>query len=174
MGRHRMPGPEDPADEPSHGHGRPLDEDLFGDEEAFSEDEGSPAGGAFAARPADEYPDFPPRQAEAASPPPSRPRPPLLRRGHRGLGDWQGGHRNEAGRRGVSIGVIVALVAVVVVVGTVILWRFFGDALSNRSHKAAGRCVGGKEAVAVIADPSIADQMQQFAESYNQSAAPVG
>jgi len=70
--------------------------------------------------------------------------------------------------------VIVALVAVVVVVGTVILWRFFGDALSNRSHTAAGRCVGGKETVAVIADPSIADQVQQFAEGYNQSAGPVG
>jgi hypothetical protein len=70
--------------------------------------------------------------------------------------------------------VIVALVAVVVVVGTVILWRFFGDALSNRSHTAAGRCVGGKETVAVIADPSIADQAQQFAEGYNQSAGPVG
>ena len=69
---------------------------------------------------------------------------------------------------------IVALVAVVVVVGTVILWSFFGDALSNRSHQAAGRCVGGKETVAVIADPSIADPVQQLAESYNSSAGPVG
>jgi hypothetical protein len=65
-------------------------------------------------------------------------------------------------------------VAVVVVVGTVILWSFFGDALSNRSHQAAERCVGGKESVAVIADPSIADPVQQLAESYNSSAGPVG
>jgi len=123
--------------------------------------------------PVGEYPEFPPRQAEPAIPrPPAR--SPFLRRGHRGLGDWQGGHRNEAGRRGVSIGVIVALVAVVVVVGTVILWRFFGDALSNRSHQAAGRCVGGKETVSVVVDPSIADQVQQFAEGYNQSAGPIG
>src|SRR5947209_3346368 len=77
-------------------------------------------------------------------------------------------------RRGVSIGVIVALVAVVVVVGTVILWTFFGDALSHRSHTAAARCVGGKETVAVIADPSIADPVQQLAESYNSTAGPVG
>lgn len=69
---------------------------------------------------------------------------------------------------------IVALVAVIVVVGTVILWSFFGDALSDRSHRAAGRCVGGKETVAVVADPSIADAVRQFAESYNSSAGPVG
>ena len=177
MGRHRLPGPEDPADDPPLGDGKTFDEGPAGegpfvDEEAFSEEQHSPDGGAFTGGPADEYPEFPPRPAELASPPP--PRPPLLRRRHRGLGDWQGGHRNEAGRRGVSIGVIVALVAVVVVVGTVILWRFFGDALSNRSHQAAGRCVGGKETVSVLVDPSIANQVQQFAEGYNQSAGPVG
>ena len=68
---------------------------------------------------------------------------------------------------------IAALITVVVVVAGVILWRFFGDALSNRSHNAA-RCVGSKETVAVIADPSIADQVQHFAERFNGSAAPVG
>lgn len=66
---------------------------------------------------------------------------------------------------------IVALVAVVVMVAGVILWRFFGDALSNRSHTAAARCVGGKDTVAVIADPSIADQVKESADSYNASAA---
>jgi hypothetical protein len=65
------------------------------------------------------------------------------------------------------------LVAVVVVVAGVIVWRFFGDALSNRSHKAAA-CTGSKEAVAVIADPSIAEHVQQFAERYNGSAGPIG
>jgi hypothetical protein len=163
-------------------------EDDFADEEHF------PAGGghdpdedrmplgedryrvddAFADGVTDEYPEFAPRRTDAASPQPPTIPPPVSGGGHREVGEWQGGHRSNGGRRGVSIGVIVALVAVVVVVGTVILWSFFGDVLSNRSHKAAGRCVGGKEAVAVIADPSIADQMQQFAESFNQSAAPVG
>ncbi|MCV7102990.1 hypothetical protein H7I01_22055, partial [Mycobacterium palustre] len=97
-----------------------------------------------------------------------------FRGGHRGLGDWRGGHRSDGGRRGVSIGVIVALVAVVVVVGAVILWSFFGDALSHRSHQAAARCVGGKDTVAVIADPSISDSVGQLAESYNAIAGPVG
>jgi hypothetical protein len=70
--------------------------------------------------------------------------------------------------------VIVALVAVIVVVGTVILWTFVGDALSHRSHNAAARCVGGKETVSVIADPSIADPVQQLAESFNSAAGPIG
>jgi hypothetical protein len=115
----------------------------------------------------DDFPAFTRRGPEPPAPPP----PPS--RGHRGLGDWRGGHRTDGGRRGVSIGVIAALVAVVVVVAGVILWRFFGDALSNRSHTAAA-CTGSKETVAVIADPSIADHVQQFAERYNGFAAPVG
>jgi hypothetical protein len=113
----------------------------------------------------DDFPDFSRRGTEPPAPP--------LSGGHRGLSDWRGGHRNDGGRRGVSIGVIAALVSVVVVVAGVILWRFFGDALSNRSHSAAA-CSGSKETVAVIADPSIADRIQQFAERYNGFAAPVG
>ena len=74
----------------------------------------------------------------------------------------------------MSKGVIAALVAVVVVVGAVILWRFFGDALSNRSEVAAARCVSGDVAVAVIADPSIAEHIRTLAEEYNKTAAPVG
>jgi hypothetical protein len=115
----------------------------------------------------DDFPDFPRRSQGPPAPP-----PPLLSGGHRGGSEWRGGHRGD-GRRGVSIGVIAALVAVVVVVGVIILWRFFGDALSNRSHTAAA-CTGNKEPVAVIADPSIAEHVQQFAERYNRSAGPIG
>jgi hypothetical protein len=89
-------------------------------------------------------------------------------------GEWTGSHRAVAtGRRGVSLGVIAALVAVVVVVGAFILWRFFGDALSNRTDAGAARCVDGELAVAVVADPSIADKIQTLADTYNKSAAPV-
>jgi hypothetical protein len=95
-------------------------------------------------------------------------------RRRRSLGEWRGGHRNEGGPRGVSVGVIAALVAVIVVVAAVILWRFFGSSLSHRSDVAAGRCVAGQLTVAVIADPSIADHMQGFAEKFNKSAKPVG
>jgi hypothetical protein len=89
-------------------------------------------------------------------------------------GEWTGSHRAVAtGRRGISLGVIAALVTVVVVVAAVILWRFFGDALSSRSDAGAARCVDGELAVAVVADPSIADQIQTLADTYNKSAAPV-
>jgi hypothetical protein len=143
-----------------------TDDGGYADEGHFSADEDHDAvGSELASSPDDEYPDFPPREAGAvASEPP----------GHRGLGDWRGGHRSAGGRRGVSIGLIVALVAVVVVVATVILWSFFGHALSNRGHTAAAGCVGGNETVAVVADPSIADHLQEFVEGYNASAGPVG
>ncbi len=152
--------------------------DDFADEGFPAQGEAAhPAGDTFAAGTADDYPEFPPRRpGPAGDEPPASP-PSLssrLRGGHRGLGERLGGHRSEGGRRGVSIGVIVALVAVVVVVGTVILWSFFGDALSHRSHNAAARCVGGQESVAVIADPSISDPVQQLAQSYNSTAGPVG
>ncbi|AKN17081.1 hypothetical protein B586_11780 [Mycobacterium haemophilum DSM 44634] len=129
----------------------------------------------YAAGAVDDYPDFPPRPAGSSTSPQA---PTALSRlfsaSHRGVGEWQGGHRSDRGRRGVSIGVIVALVAVVVVVGTVILWSFLGHVLDNRKHQAAARCVGGQQTVAVVADPSIADYLQEFAQSYNASARPVG
>jgi hypothetical protein len=117
----------------------------------------------------DDFPDFPRRGSEPAA----ATAPPALTGGHRSVRERLGGHRNDVGRRGVSLGVVAALVAVVVVVGVVILWRFFGDALSERSNSAA-RCVGDKQPVAVIADPAIADHVQHFAERFNAIAAPVG
>ncbi|HNM85920.1 MAG TPA: hypothetical protein PKI77_15515, partial [Mycobacterium sp.] len=95
--------------------------------------------------------------------------------GQRTLGEWTGSHRVvDPGRRGVSPAVIAALVAVVVLVGGVILWRFFGDALSSRSDTAADRCLGGQATVAVAADPAIADSVAAFAKTFNQTAGPVG
>ena len=89
-------------------------------------------------------------------------------------GEWTGSHRAvTTGRRGVSISVIAALVAVVIVVGAFILWRFFGDALSNRTDAAAARCVDGELAVAVVVDPSIGGKIQTLAQTYNKTAAPV-
>ncbi|MGV0627592.1 substrate-binding domain-containing protein [Mycolicibacter minnesotensis] len=93
--------------------------------------------------------------------------------GHRDLDRWRR-HRNDAGARGVSVGVIAALVTVIVLVGGVILWRFFGNSLSHRSADAAGNCAEGDLTVAVVADPSIADHVQGFADRFNKTAKPVG
>ncbi|MFI5508165.1 substrate-binding domain-containing protein [Mycobacterium sp. NPDC051804] len=111
----------------------------------------------------------------SSTPPPNRPRSGPQHGGDWEGGEWTGSHRAVTpGRRGVSISVIAALVAVIVVVGAVILWRFFGDALSSRSDVAAARCVNGELAVAVVADPSVSDQIKSLADNYNRSAAPVG
>ncbi|MCB0933931.1 MAG: substrate-binding domain-containing protein [Mycobacterium sp.] len=90
-------------------------------------------------------------------------------------GAWQGRRRRaDAGRRGVSAGVVVALVAVVLLVGGLIVWRFFGHALSRRSTDAARQCLQGTAAVAVVADPSIAETVEGFAESFNDEGHLVG
>lgn len=89
-------------------------------------------------------------------------------------GEWTGSHRAIVpGRRKVSGRVIAALVTVVVVVGVIIGWRFFGSALSDRSKDAAARCVSGSVAVPVVVDPTILDEVKPLADKYNQSAAPV-
>ncbi len=106
--------------------------------------------------PADE-----PAEPDDANPPSGRLSRPSSGRIPRAESGWQGRRRREDGaRRGVSTGVIVALVTVVVLVGAIILWRFFGDALSRRSSDAAQQCLGGTATVAVVADPSIADSRQ--------------
>jgi hypothetical protein len=90
-------------------------------------------------------------------------------------GDWQGRRRRiDAGRRGVSLGVIAAAVGVVVLISGVILWRFFGDALSRRSSDAAEQCLQGTATVAVAADPSIAGIITSFAERFDAEATPIG
>lgn len=110
----------------------------------------------------------------AGTPPPRTP-PRAQHSGEWEGGEWTGSHRAiQTGRRGVSWGVIGALVAVVVVVAAFILWRFFGDALSNRSSVASARCVDGQKAVSVIADPSIADGISTLAKKFNETANPVG
>ncbi|MGV0633422.1 substrate-binding domain-containing protein [Mycolicibacillus trivialis] len=97
-----------------------------------------------------------------------------LARGRRRIGEWSGGHRSEGGRRGVSVGVIAALVTVIVVVAGVILWKFFGATLADRSGTAAARCVDGDATVGVVADPSVAEPMRQFAEEFSGTGRQVG
>ncbi|OBJ74386.1 substrate-binding domain-containing protein, partial [Mycobacterium sp. 1274756.6] len=97
-----------------------------------------------------------------------------LARGRRRIGEWSGGHRSEGGRRGVSVGVIAALITVIVVVAAVILWKFFGAVLADRSGTAAARCVDGDATIGVVADPSVADQIRGFAEEFSGSGRQVG
>jgi hypothetical protein len=148
--------------EPDHGDARYRDDDYWQSDSDPDWDE------------PDDEPDAA-THSFAVTPPPRTPPTGPAHGGEWEGGEWTGSHRAvSTGRRGVSVGVIVALVAVVVVVGAIILWRFFGDALSNRSLAAAARCVEGEVSVAVVADPTIADPLKALADQYNQIAAPVG
>lgn len=164
MGRHSKPDPEDWA-------GRDFGQQRDDSPTEHFGDVGGPDSGSDQSPESEDYPGPGPSDTASAAPPRSGPQ-------HSGEwegGEWTGSHRAlTPKRRGVSVGVIAALVTVVVVVGAVILWRFFGDALSDRSDAAAARCVDGDLAVAVIVDPSIAEQIQGLADQYNETAAPVG
>ncbi|OBF19523.1 substrate-binding domain-containing protein [Mycobacterium sp. ACS4331] len=119
----------------------------------------------------DDYDDSDTRALVAAGAPDS----PQTSGGHRNEGEWTGSHRIVTqGRRGVSFGVIAALVTVVVVVAGFIIWNFFGDALSDRSGVAADRCLQGDATVAVLADPAIAGTLGEIAKTFNETTGPVG
>jgi len=160
VGRHSIPGPDDTPREPFQATPPPEAEPEATPYPAYrSAGEGEQGFEPSTAQ----RPDIPPPPAEEFS------------GGRFADGTWQGGHRStERKRRGVSIGVIAALVAVVAIVGGIILWRFFGNVLSNRSDTAAASCSGSEVPVAVIADPSIADKITDFADRYNNTADPVG
>lgn len=167
MGRHSLPDPDDKDRSDSGGE---LPEESQTERFASGYHPEGDGSTAEATESEDHSAQFGYRDAE----------PPPRSGGPQHSGDWEGGewtgsHRAVTpGRRGVSVGVIVALVGVVVIVGAVILWRFFGDALSNRSDTAAARCVEGEVAVAVVADPAIAEPIASLAKRYNDTAEPVG
>ncbi|MDF2826513.1 MAG: hypothetical protein K0R68_3921, partial [Mycobacterium sp.] len=194
MGRHSKPGPDDDSGYPEDGYSEDgpdhnagddarrhgdrrnddfADDDLADDESADEfADDFADEDDRYRAEPTSSSTDFDPQADDqtavirAVGPPTG---------GHRNEGEWTGSHRTVTpGRRGVSVGVIAALVTVVVVVGGVILWRFFGDALSSRSDVAASQCLEGEMTVAVLADPAIAEPLGPLAEKFNSSASPVG
>lgn len=121
------------------------------------------------------YPGDEPAEPDDGNPPSGRFSLPSSGRIPRADSGWQGRRRrDDAGRREISRGVVAALAAVVLLVGAVILWRFFGHTLSKRSADAANQCLSGTATVAVVADPSIADTITPFADAFNSGADPVG
>jgi Bacterial extracellular solute-binding protein len=199
VGRHSIPGPGDSGDEhdehdsdtyeTSSYDDDSYDDDSYEDgsyEDDSHDDDSHDVGSDDAAKYSDDYSrDYtdayddatailPATPGASRTPPPAGP-PTQVSGGHVNTGEWTGSHRTVVqGRRGVSVGVIAALLTVVVVVAAVILWRFFGDALTHRSDAAAATCLGGAAKVAVLADPAIADEIGQAAKTFNESAKPVG
>ncbi|WP_066906710.1 hypothetical protein [Millisia brevis] len=79
-----------------------------------------------------------------------------------------GTHRRaQAGPRGVSRGVLIAAVSVVVLVVLVFGWMRLRDASAEQGTEAAQRCVEGDTTLRVAADPTIADTVRQIADSFD-------
>lgn len=84
-----------------------------------------------------------------------------------------GQHRSADGRRGVSRGLIFALLSILLVAAVVVTWNHLGDSLDRQADDAAGDCVEGNAEVPVIADPDIAEALKTIAENYNKTAPVV-
>ncbi|GAB20037.1 hypothetical protein GOEFS_105_00480 [Gordonia effusa NBRC 100432] len=78
-------------------------------------------------------------------------------------------HRTDAGRRGVSRGLVFAALCVILIVAVGVLWWQLGDRVDRQGNQAAGTCVEGKAMVSIIADPDITDALRGIAKSYNQT-----
>ena len=83
--------------------------------------------------------------------------------------DNPGHHRSAERRRGVSKGLIVAVVALVVVVLLVVGWFSLRDKVSDESDAAAQTCVDGDAQLDVTADPEIAGPLDSIAKKYNDT-----
>lgn len=79
-----------------------------------------------------------------------------------------GTHRRaQAGPRGVSRGVLIAAVSVVVLVVLVFGWMRLRDVSAEQGTEAAQRCVEGDVTLRVAADPAIADTFRQIADRFD-------
>jgi hypothetical protein len=80
-----------------------------------------------------------------------------------------GEHRRAGGRRGVSRGLLVVGVIVVVVVVLGFLWTLVGDRINKQGQDAADRCVEGDLSVSIISDPGLSDPLRALADTYNKT-----
>lgn len=80
-----------------------------------------------------------------------------------------GEHRRAGGRRGVSRGLLVLAIAVVVVVALGFLWVLLGDRINEQGKDAAARCVEGDLSVSIVSDPGLAVPLKAVADKYNKT-----
>ncbi|MFF0813571.1 substrate-binding domain-containing protein [Rhodococcus sp. NPDC003318] len=81
-----------------------------------------------------------------------------------------GRHRDEAGRRGISKGPVIAVGCVIVLVLAVLGWFQLRDRISDQGVAAAQTCVEGDAVLDVAADPDIATAVRTIADHYNETA----
>ncbi|MED5801911.1 substrate-binding domain-containing protein [Gordonia sp. Z-3] len=75
--------------------------------------------------------------------------------------------------RGVSRGLVGALLTVVLVAAVVVVWFQLGDRIDRQGEQAAGNCVEGRTTVPIIADPDVADALSTIAAEYSKTGPVV-
>ncbi|MBF6095042.1 substrate-binding domain-containing protein [Nocardia cyriacigeorgica] len=85
-----------------------------------------------------------------------------------------GTHRSHSRSRGISKGPVIAVVAVLLLVGAVFGWFQLRDRSSSDSSAAAAECVEGDTVLNVTVDPSIEAPVRTIADRYNATEPIVG
>ncbi|WP_078312847.1 MULTISPECIES: solute-binding protein [unclassified Mycobacterium] len=89
-------------------------------------------------------------------------------------GSWQRSHRSGGSNWGVSKGLVGVVAAVLVVAVSIGLWWYFDRRTTDNQAEASATCVHGNNAIAVVADPSIADRIGELSERFNQKHEVIG
>ncbi|MGH3956882.1 MAG: hypothetical protein ACRDTI_22890 [Mycobacterium sp.] len=89
-------------------------------------------------------------------------------------GSFQRSHRSGGSNWGVSKGLVGVVAAVLVVAVSVGLWWYFDRRTTDNQAEASATCVHGNNAIAVVADPSIADRIGELSERFNQKHEVIG
>ncbi|MCM6772209.1 substrate-binding and VWA domain-containing protein [Nocardia sp. CDC159] len=78
-----------------------------------------------------------------------------------------GTHRSAGGSRGVSKGLVVSVVAVLLVIAAVGGWFWLSHRADDESRSAAAECVEGSAALAVTVDPDVLTPVEAAARRFN-------
>ncbi|MEO9328851.1 hypothetical protein [Gordonia aurantiaca] len=82
-------------------------------------------------------------------------------------------HRSGGGQsirsRGVSRGVVAAMLSILLIAAVVVAWRGLGDVIDKQGDAAAAQCVEGAASVPIIADPDIAPGLTAIAEAFAET-----
>ncbi|MBF6275228.1 MULTISPECIES: substrate-binding domain-containing protein [Nocardia] len=78
-----------------------------------------------------------------------------------------GTHRSADGSRGVSKGLVITVVAVLLLIVAVAGWFWLSNRSASENRSAAGQCIEGPVTLAVTVDPDIAAPVRAAADRYN-------
>ena len=79
------------------------------------------------------------------------------------------GGGNGIRQRGVSRGLVFALLAIVLIAAVIVAWQQLGDHLDEQADSAAAACVEGPATVDVVADADVAPALIEIARAFGAS-----